>query len=284
MTDTTDRLGLDSSAEKAAVAGVRCELNGEPVGVETLSTVALLAYGHFSSMQVRGGGVRGLDLHLARLDAATRELFGTALDVDATRRHMRHAVADRRDASLRVNVFSRELRLDHPAVAAKPDVLTTLGPPRKAATAPVRLKSVRYARELPHIKHVATFGLFHQRRLAQLDGYDDALFVDSAGAISEASVWNIGFFDGKDIVWPDAPSLAGITMQLLRKGLRGRGIATMSRRVALADIGRYRSAFLCNSSCAALPVASIDDVELAADARLTALLEASYADNPIEAL
>ncbi|HKE46584.1 MAG TPA: aminotransferase class IV family protein [Rhodanobacteraceae bacterium] len=275
MTDTT---------HQATPTDVRCELNGEPAGIEALSTVALLAYGHFSSMQVLGGGVPGLDLHLARLDAATRELFGTALDLDAVRAYMRNAVAHHADASLRVNVFSRALKLDHPATPAKPDVLTTLGPPRKPATKPVHLQSVRYQRELPHIKHVATFGLFNQRRIAQLDGFDDALFVDPTGALSEASVWNIGFFDGDGIVWPDAPALAGITMQLLQKALRGRGIATASRRVALADVGLFRSAFLCNTSCIALPVASIDGVELAVDPKLVALLEACYADNPIQAL
>ncbi len=40
------------------------ELNGSPVRVEDLGTIALLNYGHFTSMQVRGGRVRGLDLHL----------------------------------------------------------------------------------------------------------------------------------------------------------------------------------------------------------------------------
>ena len=40
---------------------------------------ALGSYGHFTAMQVRAGATRGLPLHLARLDAANRELFGVPL-------------------------------------------------------------------------------------------------------------------------------------------------------------------------------------------------------------
>ena len=52
----------------------------------------------------------------------------------------------------------------------------------------------------------------------------DALFVTADGAISEGSIWNIGFFDGERIVWPRAPMLRGISMQLLQDGLERGGI------------------------------------------------------------
>jgi len=132
---------------------------------------------------------------------------------------------------------------------------------------------------LPHIKHVGTFPLFHFRRLAQLDGFDDALFVDGAGAISEASVWNIGFFDGSGIVWPNAPALKGVSMQLLQNGLRARGVPTTSRRIARSDIASFRSAFLTNSSQPVRAIASIDDSDLAPDPELVALLGDCYATN-----
>src|SRR4029079_1365751 len=126
---------------------------------------------------------------------------------------------------------------DRMAEPALPDVVVSVGAPRRVETAPVRLKSFRYERVLPHVKHVGTFGLFHHRRLAQLDGFDDALFIDAGGAVSEASIWTIAFSDGDGIVWPDAPALGGISMQLLQKGLRERGVPSDSHRVAHADIG-----------------------------------------------
>jgi branched-subunit amino acid aminotransferase/4-amino-4-deoxychorismate lyase len=55
------------------------EIDGVAATVERLSAAALAGYGHFTAMQVRGDRVRGLDLHLTRLDAANRELFGAGL-------------------------------------------------------------------------------------------------------------------------------------------------------------------------------------------------------------
>lgn len=264
---------------------IRCELNGKPASADDLRALALLNYGHFTAMQLTDGCVRGLDLHLARLDAGTRSLFGRALDTTRVRDYMRSALDTHAgDASLRVTVFSREFSRERPAQSSTPDVLVTVGAPRQRVATPLRLKSFRHERVLPEIKHIGTFALFHFRRLAQLDGFDDALFVDADGVISEASVWNIGFFDGNDIIWPNAPALHGISMQLLQAGMRARGVATASRRIALGDIGAYRSAFLTNSSCPVRPIASIDDIELTVDPDLTALLEACYAANPLQTI
>jgi len=278
-----DNRAPGSVSASAPLASERSELNGEPVTLEGLRYPALLNFGHFTSMQVDDGRVRGLDLHMQRLEDATRELFAATLDAAAVRAHMRHMVGDERGRlSLRINIFSRRLRLERMAEAAPPDVLITLGPARERQITPMRLKTFRHQRTLAHIKHVGTFELFHHRRLAQQDGYDDALFVDSTGAISEGSIWNIGFFDGRGVVWPDAPQLKGVSMQLLQKGLQERGIATTTARIDLADVRTFRSAFFTNSGCAVRPIASIDGMDLIVDAELSELLEACYASNPLQ--
>jgi len=273
--------GSTVGAPSMSPVSERCELNGRPAQAEDLRALALFNYGHFTSMQVQRRAVRGLDLHMARLDQATRELFGGPLDTDVVRGYMRRIVGDE-DASLslRINVFSRQLMRDRLAQPAEPDVLATTGAARQVDATPLRLKTFRHERVLPHIKHVGTFGLFHHQRLAQLQGFDDALFVDAGDTVSEGSIWNIGFFDGSSVVWPDAPMLAGISMQLLQKGLRERGIPTVSRRIARADLAQYRSAFFTNSGCAVRPVMAIDATGFAVDADLTAELEACYAANP----
>ena len=112
----------------------RCELNGEPASADDLRALALMNYGHFTSMQAEPGGVRGLDLHLLRLDASTRELFGQPLDGDTVRGFMRHALGDHDGAaSLRVNVFSRRLHRDRMAEPAPPDVVVSVSAPRRIA-------------------------------------------------------------------------------------------------------------------------------------------------------
>ncbi|MEB0161077.1 aminotransferase class IV, partial [Pseudomonas sp. AH2 (2023)] len=84
-----------------------------------------------------------------------------------------------------------------------------------------------YAREMAHLKHNATLGLTLARRRAQAAGFDDALFVDADGLISEGSVWNLGLIQGETVVWPQAPQLAGTGMALIRRGLEGQGMATV---------------------------------------------------------
>ena len=279
--DISDTPAQSLSINAASPPLPRSELNGGPVDAEDFGALALFNYGHFTSMQVCDGRVRGLDLHLDRLKNATRELFATSLDVERVRSGMRSIVdAQAGTFSLRVTVFSRAISREGMAEPVPIDVLTTIAPPRGREKTPMRLKTFRYERALPHVKHVGTFPLFHHRRLAQLDGFDDALFVDSQDRVSEASVWNIGFFDGGRVVWPNAPALKGISMQLLDEGLRSRGIATASVTIARAELPSYRSAFLTNSSCAVRPIAAIDGVDFVLDDDLTALLEECYAAAP----
>ncbi|HEV3292987.1 MAG TPA: hypothetical protein VG123_28765, partial [Streptosporangiaceae bacterium] len=69
------------------------EIDGHRATVEQLSAAAPAGYGHFTAMQVRNGRVRGLNLHLARLDAANRELFGAGLGTAAVLGYIRHALS-----------------------------------------------------------------------------------------------------------------------------------------------------------------------------------------------
>lgn len=261
----------------------RIEINGAPATVEDLRHLVRTNYGHFSAMQVVDGCVRGLDLHLDRIEHATRELFGAAIDRKRVRACLRHAVTGiSAPLSLRVNIFSRTLNRERMAEPAVPDILVMTGLPSRPPSSPLRLKSFRYARDLPQIKHVGTFPLFHYRRLAQQAGFDDAVFVDTTGFVSEGSVWNIGFFDGTGIVWPDAPQLNGISMQLLQAGLARRGVRSEVRRIGMAEVAEFRAAFFTNSSTAVQAIAGIDEIQFATDRALTALLTECYESNPFE--
>ena len=53
-------------------------IDGAPASPDDLAYLALVNYGAYTSFRVEGGGVRGLDLHLARLEM--RILFETLLD------------------------------------------------------------------------------------------------------------------------------------------------------------------------------------------------------------
>ena len=169
-----------TSTEDAVTDGA----NDAPVGVDDLRHCVQTNYGHFTVMRVEDGRVRGLDLHLDRLQSATRELFGSELDRERVRGYLRRVLNDASGAwSVRINVFALSLDREHMDRSVDVDVLVGASPAPAPVTQPLRVKSFVYARELPSIKHVGTFGLFHHRRLARLAGFDDALFVDTDGRI-----------------------------------------------------------------------------------------------------
>jgi branched-subunit amino acid aminotransferase/4-amino-4-deoxychorismate lyase len=226
------------------------------------------SYGHFTAMQVRGGKARGVALHLRRLEAANLEAFGVGSDAERVRVLIRHALGDKQDASLRVYIFE---------TPTEPTTLVTVKPPGEIA-APQRLRSARYQRPVPHIKHVTTDqGLYRQQ--AQRDGFDDALLTGEHGIVSETTFANIGFFDGSGVVWPDAPLLHGITMQLLERTLPGVGVPTRRATVSLADISSFQGAFVTNARGIAC-VSSVDDMILPDGSARMKTLRDAYASVP----
>lgn len=251
-------------------------LNGSPATADDLRALALANYGHFTSMQVRDGAVQGRALHVRRLQDATLELFGTTLDGDLALQLAAQALddADLRDASVRITVFSTRFDYRDPARAVAPDVLVSLSPASSTDKPALRVKSYPFVRPLPQVKHVGTFPLFHYRRQALADGYDDALFVDPAGQVVEGSIWNLGLWDGQSVVWPEGPALRGTAERLLQDGLGEAGIPQRSAPIRLADLAGLRAAFACNAS-GLQPVVAVDAVAWGADIALMARLKAA---------
>jgi branched-subunit amino acid aminotransferase/4-amino-4-deoxychorismate lyase len=251
---------------------VRVEVNGSPATAGSLQHLALVNYGHFTAMQVRDSRVRGLSLHLARLDGATRELFGTGLDGGLVRSHIRHALASDRDASVRVIVF-------WPDSEATPAVMVTVRPPAEMPAGPQRLMSAPYQRPAPHIKHIGGFGQSYHNRLAANQGFDGALLVAPDGTIAEGAITNIALFDGTTVTWPDAPCLAGITMQLVEPRLPGLGLPSQHAPVRLADLPSCTGVFVTNSHGIA-PVDRIDGVAIPVSPALMKTAHGSYESVP----
>ena len=236
----------------------RILIDGLPASAEDLAHVALVNYGAFTSFRVEDGGVRGLDLHLARLEASARELFGDAVGESRLRQLMREATEGRRDCWLRVALFAPDISPRTPEWTGTPRVMISVSPPPSPLPDGARLQSQVYGREAPHLKHVAAFGLMRARRMARQAGFDDALFVDASGRVSEGSLWNIGFVRGGEVVWPQAPMLAGVGQAVLERGLAGTGLSSVTEPVSLEDLPGFEAAFICNSATPAAAVASID--------------------------
>lgn len=267
------RHGVDAPVKSYPVEIWRLEVNGGTATADQLAYPAIVNFGHFTAMQVRDGGVRGLDLHLSRLDSASREMFGTGLDGDRVRAYIRHALAaDTPAASVRVSVFQPDANED-------PTVMVIVRPPAEPPTAPQRLTVVRYERPVAHIKHVGTFGQIWHGQAAERAGFDDALLVGPDGIIAESSIGNIGFYDGTAVSWPDAPMLTGVTMQLVTSALAARGTPSRHSVVHIGDLASFQAAFVANS-LGVVPVGQIDGVPLHGDPEYSRTLAEAYDSVP----
>ncbi|WP_411139257.1 aminotransferase class IV [Streptomyces sp. C10] len=234
------------------------EVDGAAATVDALRSLALLNYGHSTAMQVRDGAVRGLDLHLRRLDAATRELFDLPLGASLVRSRIRSALAHSSgDATVRVYVFASD---PPPGVST----LVLAEPPRDPDTQPRALQSVAYQRPVPHLKHIGTFGKLYHGRRAVARGYDSVLLTSLDGLVIECATTNVGFFDGKYVVWPEGPALPGITMTLLERHLAAHGVASRHAPVHLSEAVAFHGVFTANSR-GVTPVGHIDDVKVPID-------------------
>ena len=255
-------------------------IDGAPATPEQLAHAALVNYGAYTSFRVEGGTVRGLGLHIARLQNAAVELFGVPLDEDRLRGWMRQALGDRTDGWLRISLASPHISPRDPSWIGAPSVMIgVFDPPSQLSDRPWRVQPQAHQHFRPHLKHAATMDLLLARRAARADGFDDALFLAEAGLISEGTTWNVGFWSGDDVVWPEAPMLAGVTQTLLRDA-----IPSQSQPVALADLSQFDAAFFCNSSTPAAPIVAIGDHAFPEAADRIARLHAAWAAIPGSAI
>jgi 4-amino-4-deoxychorismate lyase len=249
-----------------------------------LETLAFVNYGHFTVLPVFPAGVRGLDLHLARLDRDARIVFGEGINGDDVRTRAAAAIQGHDlPARVRVTAYVPNIRLDQLDLP-RPELAVSVRPIAASRPVNARLRSSVHQRYLPEVKHVGTFGLLHEYREALRAGYDDAVFVDDNGRISETTVANIAFHDGTKVVLPAAPALPGVEMELIKKGLDRLGIGHETRDVRLTDLPDFRYAFMTNVVNAVTPVMSIDDVKFGVDPEITATLQAAHESNPYEPL
>ncbi|MGA9745874.1 MAG: aminotransferase class IV family protein [Nocardioides sp.] len=252
-------------------------LNGRPATAEDLAPLAFAGYAHFTAMQVRGGAVRGLDLHLSRLRTASDELFGKRVSDVQIREQLRVALdAAPPDVSVTCYLSARPGEFMPSGPDLSLDVLIKVTDPVTAPTGPLALDVVRHQRHLPQVKHVGEVSKTLYLRRAHARGFDDAAFEDDAGRLSEATIWNLAFWDGSSVIWPDADVLPGVTMQILARQLEARGIAQAARAVRLSQLNDQMSAVVMNSWTPAVPIARFGEHRLRTDSHFTQLLREAY--------
>jgi branched-subunit amino acid aminotransferase/4-amino-4-deoxychorismate lyase len=132
------------------------------------------------------------------------------------------------------------------------------------------------------VKHVGIFGQVYHRRLAQVAGFDDVVFLDGAGRLSEGATWNIGFVRAGQLIWPQAEYLRGVTMRVLQREIAGgkaiNSDAAVTVPVDASSLAGMDAAFATNAAIGVRAIASIDHVHLDIENALLAALSAQYKD------
>jgi branched-subunit amino acid aminotransferase/4-amino-4-deoxychorismate lyase len=231
--------------------------NGAPATNAELATMAFAGFAHFTAMQVRGGRVRGLDLHLQRLRHASLAMFGSALEDEEIRGYLRQALGGNDDCSLTATLHLPGGEFAVPGREVKPKVLVRTAPPASGPAGPLELAMFEHERVLPEWKHVGEVAKTWFLRQAVSQGFDDAAFVDRHGRLSEATIWNLAFWDGESVIWPEAAMLAGTTMGILRRQLLQRGVPQRTQEVRAADVPSLKGAVVMNSWSPGIPVSRL---------------------------
>lgn len=259
----------------------RTQLNGRDATVSDLTPLAFAGFAHFTAMQVRDGKVRGIDLHLARLRSASLEFFGRAMPDEQVRQFLRSAREQGPgDLSLTATMFSRNGEFTPTGADDDPAILVRTAPHCDGPAGPLKLATVEHERPLVSIKHVGEATKTLYLRQAVERGFDDAAFIDATGRISEATIWNLAFWDGKAVIWPEAAVLPGITMGILRRQLKRLGVPQHREAVTLERLEDFKGAVVMNSWTAGIAVSTIDKVDLPVSKQFTDLLHNAYTNEP----
>jgi branched-subunit amino acid aminotransferase/4-amino-4-deoxychorismate lyase len=186
---------------------------------------------------------------------------------------IRQAVGDN-DGSMvvRVTIFDPDLDLGHPGNQSKPQVLLTTRSAVSGQLPPLTVSTIHYERDVPAVKHIGLFATMYHRRQAQLTGFDDVLFLDGRGLVSEGATWNIAFVQDDRIVWPDGQCLPGITMELIKQ-LHASSVAPVDP----SNLTIWTGAFITNAAVGVRPVAAIDGHRWREPPALVRLLSEQYA-------
>jgi branched-chain amino acid aminotransferase len=119
------------------------------------------------------------------------------------------------------------------------------------------------------------------KREALLDGYDEAILLDTQGLVSEASGENIFVVRDRVVATPSLYSvLGGVTRDTILEIARDKGIPIEERAITRDELYVADEVFLTGTAAEVTPIREIDRRKIGEGARgpLTALLQSAFFD------
>jgi len=245
-------------------------LDGRLTTEPTLSTADrgfTLADGVFETIRYQGGAALWLPDHLARLHAGASRLgIPLALGDNMIAQGIEDLIAARRltEAALRLTLTrgpAAQRGLWPPGEPVQPTILATAAPLRTPS--PVRVTVSRSTRRNEHsplsrMKSLNYGDNLIARREAAERGFDDALLLNTSGALACASVANV--FVRLDGRWR-TPSLADGALPGLARARLLALLPAEEVRVGSDELARVEAAFLANS-LGLTPVTAVENRRL----------------------
>jgi branched-chain amino acid aminotransferase len=229
--------------------------------------------GVFEGIRAHGRRVFRLDDHLARLAASARAI---ALELPMSEAALREVVLatlralGRDDAYVRLVVTRGEGALGvDPTTCPAPRVFciaaeARIYPPEKLA-AGLDLVTVSWRRPAldaldPRVKSLNYLNNALAKLEARQRGADEALILNAAGRVAEASVANVVVARGRELATPPATdgSLDGITLRSVIELAPGLGLGASVRTLSRADLLCADELFLTGTGAGIVPVRSLD--------------------------
>jgi branched-chain amino acid aminotransferase len=248
-------------------------VDGDAARVPVTDHGLLYGDGIFEGIRVYRRGVFRLEAHLQRFEAAARAIAldlpgGIAAVRDVVLQTVRAYGADEAYVRLIATRGEGALGVD-PTTCAAPRIIclvdrVSIYPPEKLAAGVDLLTSSlrRPAADVldPRVKSLNYLNNALAKLEARQRGADDALLLNAAGMVAEASVANVFVVRGGVVLTPPASdgALEGITRATVVEIAATLGIAAREQTVGRFDFFAAEEAFLTGSGAGIVPVRSLD--------------------------
>lgn len=256
----------------------RHTLDGVPVDAVPVDML-LSSYGCFTTFVAVDGSVLAWPRHLARLVSGVQELWGHDLDVDDFSALLRRHLAGESDpaVSVRVSLYPERFVRDRPVDTSGCRVLISSSPQTFPfrASADFAVRTVDAARTLAHLKSTDVLMQLSARRDAQLDGFDDAVFV-AGDHVLEGTTWSVlAWRDGR-VVSPTGEVLESTTVAQMQTVAVDVGFELERRPLTIDELLAADVVLAANVNTPARAITRVDDHVLRVDADLLEAIAAAF--------
>lgn len=241
----------------------------------------LLGDGLFETMLVVNRTPLWANMHLARMEAAAREL-GLPFDRPAIDNAVAVVVDGLTEAHhvLRITLTRGAGARGLAGTGAKPSLLLTaepFDPGLMLQPATLLISTIRRSPASPAARHktLSYIDNIVAAREAHSRAMDDAVMLNTAGKVACTTIANIFLLKDKTLITParDQAILIGVTRQALIACAHHAGLETQERAVVTAELREADAVFLTNSLRLVRPVTALDGDPLAT-ADLSPLVDA----------